>query len=97
MTIPESSSHRLRRRPPLPLLVAAVFGVGVFLVPLVGLLSRTPWTRLGGLLEGAMAREAMKLSLLTSLETEFRVEVPDYEVQDARTFADLASAIARRL
>ncbi|HSL26978.1 MAG TPA: ABC transporter permease [Acidimicrobiia bacterium] len=67
MTLPESSSHRLRRRPPLPLLVAAVFGVGVFLVPLVGLLSRTPWTRLGGLLESAMAREAMMLSLLTSL------------------------------
>jgi len=37
------------------------------------------------------------LSLLTTLETEFRVEVPDYEVQDARTFADLAAAIARRL
>ncbi len=37
------------------------------------------------------------LSLLTSHETEFRVEVPDYEVQDARTFSDLASAIARRL
>lgn len=37
------------------------------------------------------------LSLLTALETELRVEVPDYEVQDARTFHDLASAIARRL
>lgn len=37
------------------------------------------------------------LSLLSALEQRFGVEVPDYEVQDARTFRDLAQAIARRL
>ena len=37
------------------------------------------------------------LSLLSALEQRFGVEVPDYEVQDARTFADLAQAIQRRL
>jgi acyl carrier protein len=37
------------------------------------------------------------LSLLTALETELRVEVPDYEVQDCRTFAELAEVISRRL
>lgn len=37
------------------------------------------------------------LSLLTALESELSVEVPDYEVQDCRTFRDLAEAIARRL
>lgn len=37
------------------------------------------------------------LSLLTTLESELGVEVPDYEVQDCRTFAELADVIARRL
>jgi acyl carrier protein len=37
------------------------------------------------------------LSLLTALETELSVEVPDYEVQDCRTFDELAAVIARRL
>lgn len=37
------------------------------------------------------------LSLLTALETELSVEVPDYEVQDCRTFDELAEVITRRL
>lgn len=37
------------------------------------------------------------LSLLTTLETELGVEVPDYEVQDCRTFHELATVVARRL
>lgn len=37
------------------------------------------------------------LSLLTTLENELGVEVPDYEVQDCRTFAELSEVIARRL
>jgi acyl carrier protein len=36
------------------------------------------------------------MDLLTDLEDEFDVEIPDYELQDARTFAALASVIARR-
>lgn len=37
------------------------------------------------------------MTLLTALETEFRVEIPDYEIQDVRTFAALADVIAKRL
>jgi acyl carrier protein len=37
------------------------------------------------------------MTLLTALETEFGVEIPDYEVQDVRTFAALADVIQRRL
>lgn len=37
------------------------------------------------------------MTLLTALETEFHVEIPDYEVQDVRTFAALADVIAKRI
>lgn len=37
------------------------------------------------------------MSLLTALEETFGVEVPDYEVQDVRTFEELATVIARRV
>lgn len=37
------------------------------------------------------------LSLLSALESAFGVEIPDYEVQDVRTFEALAAVIARRL
>lgn len=37
------------------------------------------------------------MTLLTALETEFRIEIPDYEIQDVRTFSALADVIAKRL
>lgn len=37
------------------------------------------------------------MDLLTELEDAFDVEIPDYELQDARTFAALGAVIARRL
>jgi acyl carrier protein len=37
------------------------------------------------------------LSLLTALEEKFSVEIPDYEVQDVRTFAELADVVQSRL
>jgi acyl carrier protein len=37
------------------------------------------------------------LSLLSALEDRFEVEIPDYEVQDVRTFAELADVVASRL
>ena len=37
------------------------------------------------------------LSLLTSLEERFGVEIPDYEVQDVRTFRELAQVVASRI
>jgi acyl carrier protein len=37
------------------------------------------------------------MSLLTALEETFGIEIPDYEVQDVRTFEELAAVIARRV
>ena len=37
------------------------------------------------------------LELASELEMEFDVEIPDYELQDARTFADMAALIDKRL
>lgn len=41
--------------------------------------------------------DSMKaLELLTEIESRFDVEIPDYELQDMRTFADLAALIQKR-
>jgi acyl carrier protein len=37
------------------------------------------------------------LSLLSELEQHFEVEIPDYELRDVRSFAQLAECIDRRL
>jgi acyl carrier protein len=37
------------------------------------------------------------MELLTELEDSFDVEIPDYEVQDVRTFGGLADVLGRRL
>jgi acyl carrier protein len=37
------------------------------------------------------------LELLSELEQEFDVEIPDYELRAVKTFADLAKVIERRL
>jgi acyl carrier protein len=37
------------------------------------------------------------LSLLSELEQHFGVEIPDYELRDVRTFAQLAACIEQRL
>lgn len=42
-------------------------GLAVFLVPFLGLLSRTPWFDLPGLLAGEVVTDALRLSLVTSL------------------------------
>lgn len=42
-------------------------GLIVFIVPLIGLLSRTPWARLPELLSGDVVADALRLSLVTSL------------------------------
>jgi molybdate transport system permease protein len=39
----------------------------LFVLPLVGLLARTPWTRLVDLLSGEVVADALRLSLVTSL------------------------------
>lgn len=37
------------------------------------------------------------MELLTEVEDEWGIEVPDYEVQDVRTFGGLAAVIAERV
>lgn len=37
------------------------------------------------------------LELLTEVEMEFDIEIPDYELRDIKTFAELAACIDRRL
>ncbi|HEX7480434.1 MAG TPA: acyl carrier protein [Polyangiales bacterium] len=37
------------------------------------------------------------LELLSELEQHFDVEIPDYELRDVKTFAQLAACIDRRL
>lgn len=46
----------------------------------------------------ALAIDSMQaLSLLSALEERFSVEIPDYEVQDVRTFAELAELVSSRI
>ncbi|MGH9183773.1 MAG: ABC transporter permease [Acidimicrobiales bacterium] len=54
-------------RPPLALAPLAVAGAAFLLLPLVGLLWRTPWSRLGALLTTEVAIDALRLSLWTSV------------------------------
>lgn len=54
-------------RPPLVLMLLAATGLAVFAVPLLGLLARTPWADLPGLLTGSIVGDALRLSLVTSL------------------------------
>lgn len=49
------------------------------------------------LFEGLGIDSLQALDLLTDLEEAFGVEIPDYELQDARTLSALAAVIARRL
>jgi acyl carrier protein len=37
------------------------------------------------------------MELLTDIESEFEVEIPDYELQGVNTFAGMAEVIGRRL
>jgi len=59
--------RRGRPRPPAALLGLAAVAVAFFALPLVGLLARTPWTRLPTLLTGEVLLDALQLSLMTSV------------------------------
>ena len=64
---PASGAPRRRReRAPLPLAVPAAIAVAFLVLPLVGLLVRAPWSRLGELLAESSALDALRLSLLTA-------------------------------
>lgn len=61
------SSRRIRSRVPWPWVILGAVGAACFLVPLAGLLARTPWARLPELLAGDVVSEALRLSVVTSL------------------------------
>ena len=52
---------------PVVVVVALLAGLALFLLPLVGLLLRTPWSSLGELLSEPRVLQALRLSLVTSL------------------------------
>lgn len=54
-------------RLPIPVLILAVVAVAFFVLPLVGLLWRVPWRDLGEVISRESVREALWLSLRTSL------------------------------
>ena len=60
-------SRRIRERPPRLLLVLGVIGALVFLLPLIGLLSQTPWADLATLISSDAVLDALRISLITSL------------------------------
>jgi molybdate transport system permease protein len=53
-------------RPPVALLVPAVLGLGLLVLPLVGLLVRAPWSTLGTRLGEPRVLEALRLSLVSA-------------------------------
>lgn len=59
--------NRARRRPPALVVLASIVTVGFFALPLVALLQQAAWSDLWGHLATEAAREALRLSLLTSV------------------------------
>ena len=54
-------------RPLIPLVVLACMGIAVFAVPLVGLISRVPWSTFPTVFTGEVVIDALRLSVVTSL------------------------------
>jgi molybdate transport system permease protein len=67
MTKRMTSSDRRKRRPPVGLVVLAALGLSVFVIPLLGLLARTPWRDLPTLLASDVVLDALRVSLIASL------------------------------
>lgn len=60
-------SRRPAGRPPAFLVVLGVVGLSLFLIPLIGLLGRVPWSGLPELLRADLVSNALRLSLIASL------------------------------
>ena len=61
------TGSRRGRRPPLALAVLGAIGLAVFAIPLIGLLTRVPWSELPRLLSSDVVTDALRLSVVTSL------------------------------
>ena len=62
-----AAKRRIRQRPPTALIIPAVIGGSLFVLPLAGLAARTPWSELPELITDPVVVDALQLSLLTSL------------------------------
>lgn len=49
------------------------------------------------LFEKLQINSIQALSLLSDLEQQFKIEIPDYELQDVKTFQELAQLIQNRI
>lgn len=64
---PRRSRRHSRSTPPILLVGLAGLGALWFLLPLIGLAARAPWSKLAGLLTAEVAVDALRLSAATSL------------------------------
>ena len=67
MTTRQTSPGRRKRRPPVALVVLASLGLAVFVIPLLGLLARTPWSDLSTLLTSDIVLDALRVSVIASI------------------------------
>lgn len=67
MTPPQARRRNLIGRPPALLVILAGLGLVLFVIPLVGLLWRVPWSHLPDLLTGEIVIDALRLSLIASV------------------------------
>ena len=69
MTDRASGNGRSRRRsgPPVLVVVAAVMGAAVFVVPLLAMIIRAPWTHAWDIVGDPQVRNALRLSMVCSL------------------------------
>lgn len=65
MTTPER--RKVPGRPPALLVGLGCLGLALFVIPLVGLLGRVPWSELSGLLGSDVVIDALRLSLVASV------------------------------
>ena len=61
------TSRRRRHRPPAVVVVLALVALALVVLPLAGLLWRTPWPDIGDLLASDVVVDALRLSLVTSV------------------------------
>ena len=62
-----SSLRQSRRLPPLFILIPAAMGLGLFAIPVVGLMVRSPWRGLPALLSTEIVKDTLRLSLVSSV------------------------------
>lgn len=62
-----ASRRKVAGRPPAPLVVLGCLGLAIFVVPLVGIFGRVPWSELPELLASEVVTDALRLSAITSI------------------------------